>query len=832
MTGTTVLGSENENPAMPLNRHAKAFISVLAVAAACSFTVAAVQWHQENALYFLLYLVVTTAASALKIKLPGVDGTMSVNFLFILWAVKGMSLGEALLLGIAAVVVQSFWKRSKRIQPVQFIFNLSQLTVAITGAFGVYHAGINSVFRGASPLALMAAAISYFLLNTVATSLVISFTEQKKAIAIWRECYFWSFPYYLVGAAIAAAVGQFSDRIGWQTAVVGMPAVYAIYRSYHLYLSKLETEKKHVEEIAGLHLRTIEALALAIEAKDHNTHEHLERVRTYAMALADDLGVPNEEKEALRAAALLHDIGKLAIPEHIISKPGKLTPEEFEKMKIHPIVGAEILKEVDFPYPVVPIVRSHHEKWDGSGYPDGLRANEIPIGARILGAVDCLDALASDRQYRRALPLDEAMACVASEAGKAFDPDVVKALQARYIELERMAVECSPQGRTRLSTAIKVERGEAPAAGFQRSGEEASDRFSARRRFLSSIAAARQEGHMLFELTHELGNSLSLKDTVSVLSTRLKQLVAYDSIALYLVHNDVLHAEFARGTNEDLISSLEIPFGEGLSGWVAQNGRPILNGNPSVEPGYLNDPTNFSSLRSGLAVPLEGASGVLGVLALYASEPDAFTSDHLRIVQAISSKLGLVLENSLKYRDAEASANTDALTGLLNSRALFTQLEKELGRCRREGTSLAVFLCDLDQFKSINDQFGHIEGNKLLIAFAELLRQACREYDCVARMGGDEFVVVAPAASVELVLDMAERISSVGVAAGRRMNEAVKLSVSVGTAFYPADGERAEQLLTEADHRMYRRKHESKEKDKGPLYSASPIRLNVPTTLR
>ena len=122
---------------------------------------------------------------------------------------------------------------------------------------------------------------------------------------------------------------------------------------------------------------------------------------------ARNWGSPESELEALRAAALLHDIGKLAVPEHIISKPGKLTPEEFEKMKIHPVVGAEILERVKFPYPVVPIVRSHHEKWDGSGYPDGLKGEDIPIGARILAAVDCLDALASDRQYRKAIPLDE-----------------------------------------------------------------------------------------------------------------------------------------------------------------------------------------------------------------------------------------------------------------------------------------------------------------------------------------------------------------------------------------------------------------------------------------
>src|SRR5947207_1477618 len=166
---------------------------------------------------------------------------------------------------------------------------------------------------------------------------------------------------------------------------------------------RLDAQKKHAEEIAALHLRTIEALALAIEAKDHTTHDHLRRVQVYAVEIAKDLGLDEDMLNAIRAASMLHDIGKLAVPENILSKPGRLTPEEFEKMKIHPIVGSEILDRVQFPYPVVPIVRSHHEKWDGTGYPDGLTREAIPIGARILTAVDCFDALASERPYRRAL---------------------------------------------------------------------------------------------------------------------------------------------------------------------------------------------------------------------------------------------------------------------------------------------------------------------------------------------------------------------------------------------------------------------------------------------
>src|ERR1700738_5457125 len=229
----------------------------------------------------------------------------------------------------------------------------------------------------------------------------------------------------------------------------------------------VKAEKRHVEEVCELHRRAIEGLALAVDAKDHTTHEHLHRVRTYAMELGMEMGLSAAELDALRAAALLHDIGKLAVPDHIINKPGRLTPEEFEKMKIHPIVGAEILDKVAFPYPVAPIVRAHHERWNGEGYPDGLKGEQIPIGARILAAVDCLDALASDRQYRRALPLHEAMASVAAEAGKSFDPAVVKVLERRFLDLDQIACANMPSAAHDESFFERiVERGPSPGAGF------------------------------------------------------------------------------------------------------------------------------------------------------------------------------------------------------------------------------------------------------------------------------------------------------------------------------------------------------------------------------
>lgn len=781
-----------------MSAKAKAYLATVYVIGTVTGLIAMSQWHLSDPSRFACYLLIALLASGLKVSLPGINGSMSVNFFFIILGVMELSLPETLIIGYGATLVQSFWKTNSRPKTVQVTFNLANMTTAIFCSTLAYQV-VERVSHHSVPLMLVAAACTYFVTNTMPVAVVISLTEHKAFRKIWSECYFWSFPYYLVGAAMSGAVSYMGKFVGWQTSLLVLPVIYWIYRSYRLYLGRLEDEKRHVENMAALHLRTIEALALAIEAKDHTTHDHLQRVRIYAIEVAKDLNLNEEEIEALRAASLLHDIGKLAVPEHIINKPGKLTPEEFEKMKIHPLVGAEILERVNFPYPVVPIVRAHHEKFDGSGYPFGLKGEEIPIGARILAAVDCLDALASDRQYRRALPLQDAMEVVVKQAGKAFDPSVVEVLRRRYVELEQAAQQKAQlHEKRKLSTDVKITHGAAPAAGFANTGGD-----SANGNFLSSIAAARQEAQTLFELSHELGNSLSLDETLSVLSVRLRKLVPFDSIAIYVVRDEKLIPEHVSGDNFRLFSSLEIPLGQGLSGWVAANRKPIVNGNPSVEPGYLNDASKFSTLRSAISVPLEGVNGVLGVLSLYKSEMDAFTQDHLRILLAISSKVALSIENALKYQQAESSATTDYLTELPNARSLFLHLDQELARCKRSNASVSVMVCDLDGFKQINDRFGHLEGNKVLRMFANSLRNVCREYDYVARMGGDEFIVIAPGLTHEAAEEKADIMNQLAVEAGREICGEDLLSISVGVSFFPEDGSDAEQLLAEADRRMY-----------------------------
>jgi putative nucleotidyltransferase with HDIG domain len=635
---------------------ARAFIAGLALAGWAFLFLSFAHWQTSDPVKFVCYLIAALLASSLKVGLPGIEGTLSVNFLFTLLGILELSLPETLAIGVASTLAQFYWRPARQIKRVQLVFNLSQVTVSSAVAYLSYQFVVHRVLHAPGPLALLVAAIMHFGCNTAATSTIIGLTEEKSITKVWGESHLWLFPYYMVGAAVAGLVHFLNSHIGWQSSLLVLPPIYLMYRSYRLYLGKLETEKVHAQQVSQLHLRTIEALALAIEAKDETTGEHLQRVRVYAMELANDLGLSADEKEALQAASVLHDIGKLAVPEHIISKPGKLTPEEFEKMKIHPIVGAEILEQVHFPYPVVPIVRAHHEKWDGSGYPFGLAGDVIPVGARILAAVDCLDALASDRQYRKALPLDEAMAKVASEAGTSFDPQIVAILKRRYIELEKLANEQPLQAPPKLSTDIKVERGSAPAAGFAESPEPAATSVSSSD-FDQRIPLARKQSQEIIELVRQAGSSLRLEDIFSMLSVRLKHLVPHDSMAAYCPSGDDLLAKFVSGDNFRLFSSLRIPLGEGLSGWVAENHKAILNGNPSVEPGYLNDPTKYSTLRSALAVPIETEGKVVSVLALYRAGQDAFTRDDLRLLEATVAGLGAAIEIASKPKASVAAAN-------------------------------------------------------------------------------------------------------------------------------------------------------------------------------
>jgi diguanylate cyclase (GGDEF)-like protein/putative nucleotidyltransferase with HDIG domain len=770
--------------------------------------------------HFAIYLIAVLLSSGLKVALPKGDGTMTVNFPFILLSIVQFSVGQAIALAAVSVFAQCRIKVLKRFTIVQIAFNVANVMTCTLLTWMVFQR-LTLLHMELAP-ALSIAVTAYFFANTIPVALAIAWSKGESPFHLWKREFPWYLPFYLVGAVLAAVAHLISIHFGWTTSLLLIPMVYTIHRAYRSQMKAIGDRQAHIEEIEALQLRTIEGLAMAIEAKDHNTHEHLMRVRVYVSEIGTIMGLPEDQMQALLTASFLHDIGKLAVPEHIINKPGKLSPEEFEKMKIHPIVGADILDRVRFPYPVVPIVRSHHEAWDGSGYPDGLKGADIPVGARILSVVDCFDALASDRPYRKALPLDQAMEFVKSKSRTQFDPDIVAILESRYVELERIATE-QRAGLEPLNTEIEVWRGAAPGAGYEQdsSGDE-SERpaaFGDARRAgsadgprisgspLDLIAEANREAQAIFEMSQILGSSLSPNETISVMSSRLRRLVPFDSLAVYLKIDESLSVQYIDGDGARCLSSDPVPVGEGLSGWVAHCGKAILNGNPKVEPNYLVKRNLGIQLSSALSLPLFDLSAeVFGVLTIYAAMPDAFSRDHLRILQALESKFSLSLENALRFRSAEKDAQIDFVTELPNVRQFFVGLEAEMNRASRAGEPFAVLVCDLNSFKAVNDRQGHQTGDLLLRTIARGFRDCCRSYDTVARTGGDEFAFLLPGIDEKTCGALARAIGDTVRRACSETKVQANVSASVGTAFFPTDGNTAEDLLRVADRRMYTHK--------------------------
>ncbi|MEP7352041.1 MAG: HD domain-containing phosphohydrolase [Acidobacteriota bacterium] len=755
------------------------------------------QWPSANGtIFFLCWILTGAAVAALRIRFPRMKGSLSFHFFVVLLCLPELSLPEILVIAASGSLLQSALDRDFAGFPSLWIDSAISCLAAAASYLAFQHLNVAQSAKVAPeqlPLLFVAAACAYFVTATIATAAVASVVEQKSVTTLWRDRYFWTFPYYIAVGSAAGLIVSLRAHSGGATIWLLLPVLYWMFNSYRHHVKFAQREEHQLKELGNLHFRTIEALALAIEGNDATKHAHLRRVSTYVVEVGRQMKLSESELQALHAASMLHDIGKLAVPEHIVTKPGKLTEQEFERMKVHPVAGAEILEQVRFPYPVAPIVRSHHEKWDGSGYPSGLKGEEIPIGARILAAVDCLDALVSDRYHRRALSIEQAMEHVLLESGRSFDPAVVTILAARYEELEEKVNRIQGSDLEHIAW-VTIEP-------HTKSAEEipVQPQHGA---FLQRIAETRREEHQSFYLARELGNSLSLDDTLSVCAVRIQAMCPYDSIAIFIQREEILVAEYSSGEDARILSRSGIPWGQGLVGQVAQTCVPVINSDPRQDLDALGSQA-ATSLQSALVVPLEGTAGVVGVLALYAARKNGFTQDHLRIATGISAKAGLAVENALKYSKAEISATTDALTGLPNSRALFQHMDAEISRSARYRKPVTVLVGDLDRFKNVNDTFGHMAGNQLLKAVATALKNECREYDFVARMGGDEFVMVL----VDTRLSPDDFVLS-------RLQEAVKrasiqsighdgVGLSLGHACFPEDGSDAEALLVAADRRMY-----------------------------
>ena len=550
--------------------------------------------------------------------------------------------------------------------------------------------------------------------------------------------------------------------------------VYALYLACGFAL-----RAKHV---AAAHLATIEALALAIDAKDQTAPYHIRRVQVYASGLARALGMSRRDIQGVKIAALLHDIGKLAVPEHILAKPGALTPEEFQKVRVHPRVGAAIIGDVPFPYAVASLILNHHERWDGRGYPEGLREQQIPLGARILSIVDYFDALTSERPYHHAMPVHAAVALLEQEAGKALDPDAVRTFVRLLPELR------AEIGRLGLDAAA------APAAAP----------------VLEDIALAHREIYALYQIAQTMGTSLGIPDTMTVISSKLTRLVPFSTCALFLhtETTETLHCRFAVGVEAELLQGISVRNGAGLSGWVARQRRPLVNARPATDFEAAGLPP--TTLQSALVCPLMFHDRFIGTLCVYHVEPGFYQDDHRRLLDRVCEQAAAVVHNAIVFEQTQEDSLTDPLTGLPNTRFMFVHLARELARADRLKAEVSLIVMDLDDFKEINDTFGHHIGDRALREVAGVLRNAIRPYDICVRYAGDEFIVVISGCSREEAeskrRELQEAVDSIRLEV--QPNVRIPMMMSAGAAVFPHDGDSYEVLLATADSRMYRDKSE------------------------
>jgi len=605
--------------------------------------------------------------------------TMSVSYAVDFASLLLLGANQTMIVGAASAWSQCTFRTQTRSAAYRTLFSMASLVLTVKAAGWVY-AWLGGTVPGDHfslvdlPKPLVGAATTYFVCNTALIATAIGLSTHQSILHVWNENFLWSAPGYFVGASAAALAATVVYHGGYWMAALAAAPPYLIYRTYKVYMGRIQDQQRHVAQVSDLHLATIEALALAIDAKDQTAQSHIRRVQVYAAGLAHALGMSDNEIQGVKTAALLHDIGKLAVPEHILSKPGPLTQEEFQKIRIHPQVGAEIISGVPFPYPVAPLILSHHERWDGKGYPAGLRGDEIPLGARILSVVDYFDALMSERPYHKPMSLDAALGLLRQESGKALDPRVVQTFIDMHPTLAAEA-ESSQEPARKLTRVAAHASTAQPAVGLVHESPVRTNVFQ-------DIALAHREIYALYEIAQAMGSSLGVSDTMALISSKLSNIVPFSCCALFLYSDETetLRCRFATGVESEVIQQLTIRNGHGLTGWVARNRRPLVNARPSADLEAAGQPADRTSLHSALVCPLLFNERFIGTISVYHTDPSIYTDDHRRLLDRISEQAAAVIYNSMVFEQTQEDSLTDPLTGLPNTRFMFMHLTRERAR--------------------------------------------------------------------------------------------------------------------------------------------------------
>lgn len=646
--------------------------------------------------------------------------------------------------------------------------------------------------------ALLGFAAVHFALNSLLTAAHHAIKRGTSLFELWRANYSWTALTYAASASAAGLIYLAVIRYGVSSFLAAVPLVAVIFATCHFYFKQSDERTKATERISRLHLATVEALATAIDAKDEITHDHVYRVQVYATGLAKHFGLTNLEIEALKAGALLHDVGKIAVPDYILNKPGKLTAAEFEKMKIHTVVGAQILERVNFPYPVVPIVRHHHERWDGRGYPDGLKGEHIPLTARILTVADCFDAVREDRQYRKGMTRSEACGFLTGNAGAQFDPNVVDAFLANLTTYENEIAAHKASLQPLLTPTTQAGLSESalsavPSAGLAQTTTEPPD-------YVKQIHAAHSEVAALYEMAQTFSTSLDVQDVVTLTVNRIGRMIPFTTCVVYLRQaDDSSKAAHTFGRNSEQIRGRDLAAGHGIAGWVVINGRPMSNTDPMLD---LNEflGSNETGYRTAAVFPLTKGEDTIGALALYSTELASYSGDHLHLLESVSRLASTALQHAMLHEQTKAIAQTDALTGLPNGRALYARLDQEIAEAGGHNSPLTVLCFNIAGLRAVNEAYGYQAGDRMLSEVARRLRSSIGEAGMLTRIAGDEFICLLRNCALDEAILLGEqaqdRVSSFRLEV--RPEQYASVGLSVGAAGFRIDGESIDELLNAA----------------------------------
>ena len=742
-----------------------------------------------------LALVVAFTSARHPIRFPGTNTSVFVSEALMFLGVIVLGPYHGTLLAAFEVVVAV---RRLKIKPSLQLFNISNVTISFFVAGKLYYS--IAAFLSAQHLAegvgqavlefavpLIALAFAYYLLHILVLAAMSAARGTRKGQAV-RDTLPWEPVTYLACATIAGMVHYAFLNKGLVTTVVllvlVLPIPIIIYYTFKTYHDKLGEQESHYVELTSIYDSILEMLAMAIDAKDDVTHDHIQRVKLFARRMGEQVGLSELEIEAVKAGALLHDIGKIGVPAYILNKPGKLTEHEFEQMKMHTIIGADMLSNVDFRYPVVPIVRHHHERWDGRGYPDGLKGEAIPITARILTLVDNYDALRSDRPYKTGMTREEALAYIKQNAGTFFDPKLVEIFLAMADELEVEAASFKAAPSTRSKSTATMTNAK-PAAGL-----EAAPQLDRATAALNSIAETNQRVTALYEMSRTLSSILSVEDTVAILTNRLSKLIPFTTCAISLF--DATRSEFeivhAVGLHAERFAKRRMPAEAGITGWVITNQRPMFNTNPVLDLAFLGSET-AGDYKAVIVYPLVKNGEALGAIALYSTEIAAYGSEHIQLMESASQPASDAIHNALTFEQAQQAAFTDPVTGLASVRALTSQFERERSRSQRLGLPLSLVTVSVTTLDS-----AVLIGETVLNQLGRLIRQQVRETDLVARQSDDSFVVLLPESGQDDVSDVRRRIRE----AVEELAFAGGVCVSLGSATSPGDGSNFAELFRAA----------------------------------